>query len=192
MPCLSKLAGHGAKLRRNSRRSAQELEISACLDQAEWESEARRRTTENAYAFPGGRGSFGNTASSADNNEHYQIDSLAPSKDPDLVIVGVSGGPRRSEKSQPKPRKSYDFIASPPVPVTLDIRPAHGLNSGSDHARAREVAARSAPRFRTRAGCRHNAHQNGGGRSGGNGPAACNPVDREGDANRGCISVFHY
>src|ERR1700704_3499548 len=31
MRCLSKLAGHGAKLRRNSRRSAQELEISHVL-----------------------------------------------------------------------------------------------------------------------------------------------------------------
>src|SRR5258708_39871169 len=26
----------------------------------------------------------------------------------------------------------------------------------------------------------------------GGGPAACNPVDREGDGNRGCISVFRY
>ena len=81
---------------------------------------------------------------------------------------------------------------------SLRSRPSHGLKCGigtmSERVTANavdveaETLARDLRRnCKRRAGCRHIADQNGGGRSGGDGPAACNPVDREGDANRGCI-----
>src|SRR5258705_3944261 len=60
-------------------------------------------------------------------------------------------------------------------------------NTVSKHvtANAVEVEAKTLrrnPRRNSERGavCRHSADQNGGGRSGGDGPAACNPVDREG------------
>ena len=53
---------------------------------------------------------------------------------------------------------------------------------------AKDVAARSAPQFRTRAGCPPQRRSEWWRPVGGDGPAACNPVDREGGANPGCIS----
>jgi hypothetical protein len=99
-----------------------------------------------------------------------------------------------------KPLKAYEFIAFSLVMVTLGSRPEvryRGTMSKRVTANVVEVVAETLARdlrrnCKRRAGCRHNADQNGGGRSGGDGPAACNPVDREGDGNRGCISVFRY
>ena len=87
--------------------------------------------------FPRGAGSLRQyRPAPADNNEHYQIYSLVPAKrfEPrpgDCKLkIGVSGQPAEERGIRPKPLKAYDFFAFPLVPVTLDIRPAHGLNSG--------------------------------------------------------------